>query len=530
MDITLVTGLWDISRSALKGGFSRNFEDHYLHHFEKLLTLDVNIYVFVPEELVSWVWERRDRHNTEVRIYSLEDIRKQFNVHWDKVQNIRTSPEWYDQTEGWLKDSPQATLEYYNPIVMSKMFMLNDVSIWNPFDSSHFFWIDAGITNTCSLDLLNNGWVDHMTDYDSLWLSYPYESNDEIHGFAREGMNKFCNTDFVDYVVRGGLFGGDRDTINYINGVYYDYLVRTLDEGYMGTEESIFTIIAHNHPEMYIHKLPDGWIGPFFERAIKDKVKNTALYVITFDAPDQFRYLLETIKQYDPKILSGTEKYVIDNSTDLSTTDRYLEVCNEYEFTHIKKDNIGITGGREFASDHFLATEHEYMIFLEDDMTFTQDNNVCRSGFRKQIPNLFSRCMKIMRKEKLDYLKLSFSEIFYDNHIQTAWFNTHEPKRTNYWGYRTKPPEVRMHHISKVRDLSYAVGEVFYCNWPHIMSRNGSKKIFEERKYLWPGEDRLMAYAYELQREGKLKAGVLLASPIQHERKFDYDRNKRKEF
>ena len=66
---------------------------------------------------------------------------------YEKIQNIRTNPDWYNQS-GWLKDSTQAKLEMYNPLVMSKMFMLNNVTIWNPFQSEYFFWIDAGITNT----------------------------------------------------------------------------------------------------------------------------------------------------------------------------------------------------------------------------------------------------------------------------------------------------------------------------------------------------------------------------------------------
>ena len=39
-------------------------------------------------------------------------------------------------------------MENYNPMVMSKMFMLNDASIWNPFGTEYFAWLDGGITNT----------------------------------------------------------------------------------------------------------------------------------------------------------------------------------------------------------------------------------------------------------------------------------------------------------------------------------------------------------------------------------------------
>ena len=36
----------------------------------------------------------------------------------------------------------------YNPLVMSKVFLLNDAKIMDKFNSENLFWIDAGISNT----------------------------------------------------------------------------------------------------------------------------------------------------------------------------------------------------------------------------------------------------------------------------------------------------------------------------------------------------------------------------------------------
>ena len=36
----------------------------------------------------------------------------------------------------------------YNPLVMSKVFLLNDAKIMDNFNSDYMFWIDAGLTNT----------------------------------------------------------------------------------------------------------------------------------------------------------------------------------------------------------------------------------------------------------------------------------------------------------------------------------------------------------------------------------------------
>ena len=40
--------------------------------------------------------------------------------------------------------------------MFTKMFMLNDSVITNPFDSEYFFWIDGGLTNTVSTGYFKN--------------------------------------------------------------------------------------------------------------------------------------------------------------------------------------------------------------------------------------------------------------------------------------------------------------------------------------------------------------------------------------
>jgi len=129
-NLTIVTGLWNIGRDG------RPFT-HYLQHFNHFLDIDANLFLYVPKELEEMVWAKRSKENTFVKVYELEDIKQMYAPFWDKTQQIRTSPEWMNMTgeHGWLKNSPQASLEWYNPIVQSKMFLLNDVTIWNPFNT-----------------------------------------------------------------------------------------------------------------------------------------------------------------------------------------------------------------------------------------------------------------------------------------------------------------------------------------------------------------------------------------------------------
>ena len=101
------------------------------------------------------------------------------------------------------------------------------MTIWNPFNTEYFIWLDAGITNTVyEKFFIENRALDKIIPYlgNFLFLSYPYDANNEIHGFDFKGMNRFADQT-VKYVCRGGLFGGKKEVIHQADGnlLFYSY-------------------------------------------------------------------------------------------------------------------------------------------------------------------------------------------------------------------------------------------------------------------------------------------------------------------
>lgn len=561
-NLTLVTGLWDIKRGDLKE-FNRNF-NHYLENFNKLLSLDFNMCVYVPEELVSYVENRRLPHNTHVVKYNLEYMKRGFDF-FDDVQRIRNTESWYKRAE-WLENSPQAKLEYYNPIVMSKFFFLHDCALRNSFDTDYFFWIDGGLTNTVDLDLLKN--LANIEDYMKsirnkfLFLSFPYENENEVHGFESSKFAEVCGVKQTQYVCRGGFFGGNIEKIKTFNLQYYKILATTLKENYMGTEENIHTVLAYQNPNE-IHRFglrEDGLVYPFFEALgqiekkplvsnadlIKwDKKKTaedlkTSLYVLTFNSPDQFEALVKSYEKNDSDFIKRPRKILVDNSTDTSTYPRYNELCRKYGFEHIKKEtNLGICGARQFVAEHFNESDSEYYFFLEDDMTLHDNTEeVCDAGFKRYIDNLYLKSLEIIHRNRYDFLKLSFSEFFGTNAIQWSWYNVPQDVRELYFpdkpnlpleGLDPDAPKMEIFQEKRYKDLKYFEGEFFYCNWPLWFSREGNKKVFLDTKWPYPYEQTWMSHVFQLQKDGKIKSAALALSPIFHHRFDFYDREERKE-
>jgi hypothetical protein len=555
MSITLVTGLWNIKRDQLNQGWSRSF-DHYLQKLEELLKVETNLIIFGEEEIREFVESRRSGDNTQFIARDTEWFKN--TVPYDRIQEIRNNPDWYNQS-GWLKDSTQGSLEMYNPLVMSKVFLLNDAKIMDKFNSTHLFWIDAGLTNT-----VHPGYFTHDKIQDKLpkifnkfgFIAFPYDANSEIHGFSYPKINEYAKND-VKLVCRGGLFGGRKDTIGDINGLYYDLLHTTINDGYMGTEESLFSILLYRHPDLieYAEIEYNGLISKFCEDLKNDTVDvktkspvntnlkleltNTALYVITFNSPKQFETLITSMIDYDTDFLDKPKKFLLDNSSDLSTTEKYLELCKEYGFEHIKKDNLGICGGRQFIAEHSEENGFDFHFFFEDDMFFYNGKEtVCKNGFNRYIKNLYRKVLDITKQEGFDFVKMNYTEFYGDNGTQWSWYNVPQSVRELFWpekstlpvrGLDPNAPKTKYEKIISYEGIPYTSGEIYYCNWPQVVTREGNKKMFLNTTWAHPFEQTWMSHIYQETKNGNIKPGLLLTTPTEHNRFEFYEGHLRKE-
>jgi hypothetical protein len=143
-----------------------------------------------------------------------------------------------------------------------------------------------------------------------------------------------------------------------------------------------------------------------------------------------------------------------------------------------------------------------------------------------------------MIKENFDFLKMSFSEFYGTNNTQWAWYNVPQSVREEFWPtYNTLPeigldpnaPKVKFDTIETLNEVSYISGEIYYSNWPQIVSREGNKKMFLTTKWNRPFEQTWMSHIFQETKKGNIKPGILLASPITHDRFAHYPASERKE-
>lgn len=557
-DVTLVTGLWNIKRDQLSEGWTRSFE-HYLNKFKELLQVENPMIIFGEPQLESFVFLHRKHSNTKFISRQQSWFKSNF---FEKMQEIRTSEKWLSQA-GWLRDSTQAKLEMYNPLVMSKVFLLHDAKLMDPFNSKSMYWIDAGLTNTVHPGYFTHDKVlrklsKHVNRF--TFVCFPYQATTEIHGFGFEEINKLSGKR-VELVARGGFFGGPIQTIPDINSIYYQLMQSTLDQNLMGTEESLFSIMVYRNCNLidYFEIESNGLMSKFFEDLKNDtlqiktqrpslhktnaparNVNNTSLYVIGFNSPKQFKVLIDSMLRYDANYVDQPKKYLLNNSTDRTTDEAYRAICSEFGFEVIGTgENLGICGGRQYVAEHFDQSGQDFMLFFEDDMFFYPiEGAVCQNGFNRKLNDLYWKSLEIMSMHGYDFLKLNFTEFFGNNSTQWAWYNVSQDFRASRWpnsprlpamGFDPNAPLTDFKNIRSHKGLAWADGDIYYSNWPQIVSKDGNRNMFLKTKWAHPYEQTWMSHIYQETIKGHIRPAILLLTPTKHNRFDEYAKELRKE-
>ncbi len=230
--VMLVTGVFDPFKGHTDLRFRRAF-GRYVDRLKRLLQVDWPMIVFTAPEFAEMVRRSRPGAPTFILERSLDDPKVfPFLRRLQTLRQQRTGP---DPTPA-----------------LSKALFLNDATVYDPFKTEGFLWVDGDIaasigdpvsrfTDECRRALSARLATDRM-----MYTASPIEPVTEAPGFSRAAIAAFTTEDTA-HLVRGRLFGGTRQAINAMNGAYYSYLGATLEAGHLGTEEQVLTVISYTH-------------------------------------------------------------------------------------------------------------------------------------------------------------------------------------------------------------------------------------------------------------------------------------------
>jgi len=148
------------------------------------------------------------------------------------------------------------SLDYF-VTTLTKMGMLHDQSIWNPFGTRYLVWIDADVSASVHPRYFTD---ERLLDTlpcllrRFLFLTRPSAVTDAA---GTPGASR----------VQAQLFGGELGEIPHANALYYQLLEHPLRQGLLPTDESLFTQVMERAPERFDRFIlqDNGLLGFLFE-------------------------------------------------------------------------------------------------------------------------------------------------------------------------------------------------------------------------------------------------------------------------
>lgn len=241
----IVSSLFNIRREGMDG---RTW-DEYLKWFDVTLKLNCPMILFVTEDVLEFVKERRKDTPTVVLVQTIEQI--PYYYLKDQIDGVISSEEYKNK----IKDPDRIECQHslYSIVQYSKFKWMEIAINENPFNSKFFFWMDAGGSR-------------FFEDYD-LSQSYP-----SINGIiALEGMgDQFvlqmnmeyykdlanASTLTKDYLldnrsyVLGSMFGGTKDALLKVGKDIENVFINDmLMNGFVNNEQIALGYLAKTNPD-----------------------------------------------------------------------------------------------------------------------------------------------------------------------------------------------------------------------------------------------------------------------------------------
>lgn len=246
---TVVTALYDIGRGNLKGKWAHRPFSKYLEWFKNLLQLNVPLVVFTDSSLLWYIKEHRpENYQTKVvtRDFSELESYKLLDRIQDAIDKIRRE----NVKEKHLFECPEFITAKYQVIQYTKVDLLQEVSSENPFDTSHFFWLDAGTYQERSFFDPSVPWPD----------KYKLNVLEDKYILVNDNLDLTDKTpleNLREYVLshknctRGYFQGGIPSAIAKVHKLFFNQVEELLRQDLTTNDQIILQILALKEPEVF---------------------------------------------------------------------------------------------------------------------------------------------------------------------------------------------------------------------------------------------------------------------------------------
>jgi FkbM family methyltransferase len=246
--VTIVSALYYIGRDRWKYSAFPPGVDRYKSWVVNLLSLDAKIYFFVDDYYYDYIVETRKQYdpefkNTIIKKIPLTDLYF-YKKYYVPEACLMFSPEFRDRV--FFQDSADMNYPMYHIINFSKIEFVKIASEENPFNSTHFFWYDAG------------GMRDGLQKYSK--VSWPVISEDffndkVIHFSHREQFTIYPNKD--EYFrsqnrnIQGTAWIVPIEKVNTFFEMIDNQVDTIIKEQIVGSDEKVYDFLYDENKDFY---------------------------------------------------------------------------------------------------------------------------------------------------------------------------------------------------------------------------------------------------------------------------------------
>ena len=220
-NVTVVSALFNIDRVD-----GRKW-DEYLKWFDKTLQLKVPMILFITEDLVEFVEERRGDLPTELIVDTIDDI-PYYHLK-DEIQDILDSEEYKENISD--PDRIECKQAMYSVIQYSKFPWIKYAVEKNPHDTDYFFWLDAGGSRFFDNFDLTEQWPskEACKSLEEMGESFLLQMNCDYYPdlYNADELDLDYLYDNRSYVL-GSLFGGHKNKIPSVCDLVEDVLINEM--------------------------------------------------------------------------------------------------------------------------------------------------------------------------------------------------------------------------------------------------------------------------------------------------------------
>ena len=225
VNVTYVTALYDIGREGRPFAL-------YKEWIKETLKLPQAFIIYCRHEDLHWIIQARVGQDTVIILEDSLPLEHTVNDVQSIIQRVsqgRTSPEW--------------TNPRYIPLQFSKAVWLQRAIARNPFQSSTFFWIDAGLSRFFPQTNMRYGLSasDARLEPDRVYITL-------AQSLADLAASPVQNIGMQRSFLAGGFFGGHSKPLARVCQALLDvYFRRMLARGRLDNEQVAFHLIYEQH-------------------------------------------------------------------------------------------------------------------------------------------------------------------------------------------------------------------------------------------------------------------------------------------